>query len=803
MPEDPQISAAFGRPGLDPRWTRSAKDSIGTAVSTSSRVWFTTSGGVLNEVYYPTIDHPQIRDLILLVTDGETFFHDERRHLLSTTKYVEDGALAVQIVNRDPEGRYRLVKDVVCDPDEECVLMRVRLEAAPDVAAQLRLFVLLAPHLEVGGADNDASITDVAGRTLLTAHKHGTWLALEATTPFLRRSCGFVGRSDGWTDLADNMRMDWEFAEATGGNVALMGELALDDDLEVTLALAFGDTLHHAVSTLFQSLGVPFEEHRRGFVASWREAGGSIRKLDDVSGDEGCMYRRSHSLIRAHEDKTYRGALIASLSIPWGEARGDDDLGGYHLVWTRDLCNSALALIACGDHDPALRALMYLAVSQNPDGGFHQNFWVDGRPYWTGVQLDEVAFPILLARRLHEESALRDFDPYPTVRAAAGYLIRHGPATPQDRWEEAAGYSPATLASNIAALVCASQFAQERGDPETARYLLEYADFLECHLEGWTVTTQGTLLPGVPRHYIRIHPIDLSDPHASEDPNQGDLRIANLEAGEETVFPARNVVDAGFLELVRHGVRRGGDPLIEASLKVVDATLRVDTPGGPAWHRYNHDGYGQGPDGRPFISTGRGRAWPLLTGERGHYELAAGRDPHPYIEAMEWFANGAGLLPEQVWDEQGSRPEWGLEFGRPTGSAMPLVWAHAEYVRLLRSAQDGIPFGRASAVYDRYGAGKRGEAREIWKFNRQPPSVRAGEPFRIQAEAPFRLRWSADGWATSSDLEGVATRLGVWYVDLAIARAQREPVRFTFLWTSEDRWEGQDYEVGVSPPREA
>jgi glucoamylase len=787
---------AFGHPGIEPRWTRSAKDAVGTAYTSASRVWFTTSSGVLNEVYYPTIDRPQIRDLILLVTDGKTFFHDERRHMVSETDYEGENALAVRITNTDPEGRYRIVKEILSDPHQACVLMTVKLEAAPDLAGNLRLFVLLAPHLNVGGAGNNARVKEVAGRTLLTASKGNSWLALGATVPFLRQSCGFVGRSDGWTDLSKDLSMDWEFRHAEDGNVALTGELDLTGGRELTLGLAFGDALHHAASTLFQSLGLPFTEQRERFLEQWSRACARLRPLEAASGDAGRLYRRSHSLLLAHEDKTYPGAMIASLSIPWGEVMGDEDLGGYHLVWTRDLVNSAMGLLASGNLSTPLRALIYLAATQNQDGGFYQNFWVDGRPYWSGIQLDEVAFPILLAWHLREAGALKDFDPYPTVLAAAGYLVRHGPATPQDRWEEVSGFSPSTLASNIAALTCASLFARERRDETTADYLQEHADFLNCHVEEWTVTTDGEILPEVSRHYVRINPVELSDPQAEEDPNRGLVRIANRLPGEASLFPGRQIVDAGFLELVRYGIRKAGSALMEDSLKVVDAMLKVETPAGPTWRRYNHDGYGQGPKGEPYVGAGRGRGWPLLTGERGHYELAAGRSSGPYLRAMEAFANGAGLLPEQVWDEKTDRPEAGLFFGRPTGSAMPLMWAHAEYIRLLRSTVDGIVFDRIPPVADRYLPKGRCRSLEVWKFNRQPRSVPTGVPFRIQAEAPFRLRWSRDSWSSWADTESRAVpALGIHHVDLEPPPEQRAPLSFTVYWTEVGRWEGRNFEV--------
>src|SRR5208283_1688585 len=170
----------------------------------------------------------------------------------------------------------------------------------------------------------------------------------------------------------------------------------------------------------------PFVEHRERFLEQWSRVCKQLYPLEKLSGDNGTLYRRSRELILAHEDKNYAGAMIASLSIPWGEARGDEDLGGYHLVWTRDMVNSATGLLAAGDMVTPLRALIYLACTQQKDGGFPQNFWVDGQPYWTGIQLDEVAFPIMLAWRLWRANALGNFDPYLTVLRACGYLIREG-----------------------------------------------------------------------------------------------------------------------------------------------------------------------------------------------------------------------------------------------------------------------------------------------------------------------------------------------------------------------------------------
>lgn len=789
---------AFGAPGIEPRWTGSAKDGVGTAYATSSRIWFTLSLGILNEVYYPTIDRPQLRDLQYLITDGRTFFHDERRALQSRVEAISDHALGFRVINSDPAGRYRIVKEIITDPHEACVLLRTRLEADRGLLPALRVYALCAPHLEVGGWGNTAEVISIAGRRLLTARKGSTWLTLGASIPFLRCSAGYVGRSDGWGDLADNFVMDWEFDRALDGNVALTGELDLSQDTEFTLGLAFGNTMQSAVTTLFQSLGLPFAQHRARFIEQWDRGCRHILPLDRVARDGGGLYHRSQSLLLAHEDKTYPGAMIASLSIPWGDTRGDEDLGGYHLVWTRDMVHSATGLLAAGNTETPLRALIYLATTQHPDGGFYQNFWLNGEPYWQGIQLDEVALPILLAWRLQRLDALQEFDPYSMVLRAAGYLIRQGPVTPQERWEEASGYSPSTLAACIAALTCAACLARERGDGATADFIQEHADFLEGHLEAWTVTTSGTLVPGISRHYIRIRPVGAGDVEPDEDPNRGVLRITTRPPGEAAEFPAHEIVDAGFLELVRYGIRKAGDPLIEDSLRVADSVLKVDTPFGPCWHRYNHDGYGQRPDGSPYEGWGRGRAWPLLTGERGHYALAVGRSAERFIRALEGFAYGVGLLAEQVWDEA-DRPERHLFLGRPTGSAMPLMWAHAEYVKLLRSTLDGQVFDFIPEVAQRY-QGRGGVKRiEVWKPARHAQTVRQGEMLRIQAPSPFRLRWSADAWQTVQDTPSTPTRLGIEFVDIPIPLTQHAPLRFTFFWPKDDRWESRDYEVAVMP----
>ena len=731
-----------------------------------------------------------------LITDGESFFHEERRDLDSEIESMEADALGYRVTTSDRDHRYRLVKEIISDPHQSCVLINTRPEGDPEFLKRLRIYALLAPHLEVGGYGNSARRFKTAGQNVLVAWKAGKFLAMGANVGFSKTSCGYVGHSDGWQDLHKDFQLDWEFDRAEDGNVAVIGEVNLDGGREFTVGIAFGDSLHGAVTGLEQSLATPFAEHREKFVDQWHRACSRMKKLDGASSDEGALHRTSRNLLLAHEDKTFPGALIASASIPWGNAKGDEDMGGYHLVWTRDLVNSALGLLACEDSSTPLRALVYLACSQQSDGGFPQNFWIDGGPYWQGIQLDEVAFPILLAWHLWKNNALKDFDPYPMIRSAAAYLVRHGPATQQERWEENSGYSPSTLAVSVAALICAADFAGARGKHDVASFLQDYADFLESHIESWTVTTEGSLVAGIKRHYIRIHPAAVGDISPDEDPDHGLLIIHNRPPGQPSQFPAKDIVDGGFLELVRYGVRKPDDPLVEDSLRVVDAVLKVDTPFGPCWRRYNHDGYGTHPDGGAFEGWGQGRAWPLLTGERAHYEFAAGRDVSKLIRTLERFAFRGRMLPEQVWDSPDVKSA-GMYFGQPAGSAMPLMWAHAEYVKLLRSVVDGRVFDLIPVVAERYLKNAGRKDLEVWKPARQVREVTAGQVLRIQAPESFRLRWTVDGWSSASDMPSTSTGLGIEFADITIRGHQSVPVQFTFFWPGRNRWEEHNYEVRI------
>lgn len=798
-----QQGEAFGAPGLTPRWTSSTKDAIGTSYAASSRIWFTCSHGILNEVYHPTIDRAQIRDMEFLITDGETFAHEEKRDLLTTFEYIHPEALGVRYTNRDPDGRYCLTKEIICDPHHSVVIQYVRLEGHEDLLPRLKVYALLAPHLDGGGAGNSARAIDIAGHKMALAWKNEWSLAMGASCGFSRVSCGFVGSSDGWRDVMDNARMDWEFGSATNGNIAVMGELEMgnagaDGAREFTLAIGIGEGHHTALQKTVSALAAPYEDHRKRFITQWHRVA-NPEWLAAKSGDEGKLMRASHNVLLAHEDKTFSGAFVASASIPWGQAKSDDDMGGYHLVWTRDMVQTASALLACGRADTALRALVYLACTQKPDGGFAQNFWVDGRPYWSGVQLDEVAFPIILAWRLWKANALGDMQIFPFVERAAGFLVRHAPITHQERWEENPGYSPSTLAAVISSLICAAEIARAHDSHEVAVFYEEFADWIEGHLEDWTVTNNGVLVPGITRHYMRIRPPEKGEAYACESCGAEIIHLNNRPPGTRTEFEAREIIDGGFLELVRYGVRRADDPLMVDSLKVVDAVLKRGLPQGPGWLRYNWDGYGQRPDGGPFLGWGQGRVWPLLTGERAHYELAAGNDISGLIKTYERFATMGQMMPEQVWDEP-NLPGSRLQLGQPAGSATPLVWAHAEYLKLLRSAVDGKVFDRIDPVYSRYcePAGRRQVRRglEMYSLRRPIQILPAGSTLRIIDASRFTVTWTTDNWKTTNTTHSESQGSSGFSVDISTSSAQAGgELSWTLQWTDQNRWLG--YNVGL------
>ena len=596
--------------------------------------------------------------------------------------------------------------------------------------------------------------------------------------------------------------MTWEYTLAENGNVAMTAEIdLLKSRGAFVLVLGFGKDPDEAALNAMASLHDGFDKAKRDYVAGWQDWAETHTTLNKHDGCPCDLSRKSLAVLRTHESKTSPGGLIASLSTPWGFSKGDNDLGGYHLVWSRDMVETAGALLAAGARDDVRRVLSYLQATQQADGHWPQNMWLNGAPYWNGIQMDETALPILLVDLAHREKALDDGDLskfWPMVKNAAGYLARNGPVSPQDRWEEDPGYTPFTVAAEIAALLAAADLADLNREASIATYLRETADVWNASIDRWMYVsgTDWSRKFGVEGYYVRIAPVKTGEGPARF---RGSVHVKNVSAAEDTRL-ARHLVSPDALALVRFGLRAADDPRIRDTAKVIDALLKVETPGGPVWHRYNDDGYGEHEDGSPFDGTGIGRCWPLLTGERAHCELAAGRDKDAkrLLAAMESFANEGGLISEQVWDAP-DIPGRELYFGRPSGSAMPLVWAHAEYLKLRRSLSDGRIFDLPPQTVQRYLKEKTVSSRLTWRFNHKLRSLPPGKILRIELMAPAVIHWTADDWKTCHDLKTHDAGLKIHLADLPTqSLPDGKQIEFTFYWPDASHWEGNNFMVRIA-----
>jgi glucoamylase len=683
---------APGAPGVHTTWPNADKDGFGTAFG-GSPVWFTHERGSLTEVFYPAIDRPDVRWLQLAVGDGRSWTVTERGAMRHSVRLTDPHALSYQVTSTDRRRRFRIVEDYATDPSRSTLLVHVQFQSL--TGRPLRLYALYDPSL----GNSETGDTGWSAGGALLARDGGISSALRASVPFGRTSTGFVGRSDGLRDLADG-RMDSSFRRAGPGNIMQTAELGRRPvrSAAFTLALGFGRSPQAAAAAAGRSLAQGFPAVQAGYAAGWHRYLASL-PAPPSSVRASAFLRREYDVslmvVRAHEDKRHPGAFVASPTVPWTwesptltqTPRGDTAV--YHMVWARDLYQMGTALLAAGDRAGSTSAVRWLfARQQLPDGHFPQNSWTDGQQFWTATQMDQASFPTIIAWQLGPAVARSE---WAGIRRAADFVAAHGPATESDRWENAAGYSPATIAAEIAGLVCAADVARSAGDAADAQRWLATADGWAAHVNSWTYTTTGPLGSG--RYYLRID--------GNRNPNDG-APIALSDGGG--TWDERRIVDPSFLELVRLGIERPDDPHITSTLPVIDRLLEVHTPNGPYWHRYDHDGYGEFPDGRPWDLAGRGRAWPLLTGERGEYELAAGH-PQRALALLTTLAKAGGnsmLLPEQVWDVRGDPTRWGFRLGEGTLSATPLAWPHAQFIRLAWGIAHGSPVETPSVVACRY-----------------------------------------------------------------------------------------------------
>jgi glucoamylase len=773
-------SHAFGAPGIAPTWSSSNKDFV-TAALDGSRVWATIGHGIINEVYWPSTGQPQIRDLgFYLIGNGRWIdLKRERRYRVITSG---PALPALNVVHHGDD--YQLTLEILPDPLRDVLLVRFAL------TGDYRLVFILAPHLGSTGRDNSAWLDDGAAYALGDRFA----LCLAANMPIELLSCGFVGASDGWQDLNRHGTLTHQFQSAGPGTVAISGQASQKHGV---LALGFADSPAGAHTRARTALAADFDELRSSFIAAWRGWGAtlSLPRPDETLGDAAEL---SAAVLKIHEDRAYPGAVVASLSVPWGNST--DSLGGYHLVWPRDASLTAFALLAANQRRDARHILAHLIAAQRRDGHWPQNYFPSGEPYWTGVQLDEVALPVLLAAKLAELREPELPGTLEMVRAAVGFLARTGPSSSQDRWEENPGVSPFTLAATIAALVAAGPWLEsaERG------YALDLADDWNERLESWCYVEDTELARtlGVRGHYVRVAPTDGGGAEGG--------RIELRNRGGQTIA-ASELVSLDFSYLVRLGIRSALDPRVKDTIRVVDNVLKVDTPSGTLYRRYNGDGYGEQVDGRPFDGRGVGRAWPLLVGERGHLALQSGEDPLPFLQTMWRCASAGGLLPEQVWDAD-PIPALELAPGRPSGSAMPLVWAHAEFLKLLVARERGRPVEWLASVEQHFGhrplarevesvavqTGRAQGCTSVWRWRDESPVPRlpAGKSLAVEAATPFTLHLGFDGWQRVEDRPAKLRVFGIWSVVLT-GQELVNAAELNFTRRYESGWENRDHRVAI------
>jgi glucoamylase len=728
--------AASGGPGALSHFDLARKDCLGTARNTSSKVWYTVAGGVLSDVYYPTVDNTNVETMQYVVTDGSTFTDLQTRDMTYTVQALDRSGMACRVTSTAKNGLYSIVTDYLTDPARASVVMHTTLKpkhSSPALALYVRYDATVNGNggggTGNGGADNaviDTSTgapvpvsSDVNTATNAANRDYATpvFTALRSDRRFLATSSGYVGTaSDGLTQLDATHTLGTTYDSAANGNVVQTAQVDLRHSNEFTLALGFGTTQSAAVQTAGASASTNFALTSFLYRLGWAVYDAKLNPPAFATGVTPAQrstlentYYLSANVLKASEDKTFPGAIVASLASPWGQAVSAGDpantyFGSYREVFARDLYETFTGLVADGDIATAKDTVRFLFdQQQQPDGSIPRNSLVNGKPApdTFGTQLDEVADPILMARTV----GLTGNTFYVQhIKKAADYLVAHGPSFGSERWEEQSGYSPSTIAAEIAGLAAAGWIAQHNGDLSGARIYRATADDFQRNVKAWTLTTTGPL--STSPYFIRLS--KTGDPNAALSYNLGN---GGPDADQ------RSVIDQGFLEYARLGILPANDPDILNSLNVSDQVIKATTPSGTGFYRYGvitpgtEDGYGDCNTGDPTSCTvqgkpwagvcaaqatnmGSGHLWPVLSGERGEQDVARG---HRTTAVQLWSemantASGIGLIPEQAWEDPdlpaspyGTQPECasiGFTDGKAAGSASPLTWSEAQFVRL-------------------------------------------------------------------------------------------------------------------------
>ncbi|HUD39504.1 MAG TPA: glycoside hydrolase family 15 protein, partial [Streptosporangiaceae bacterium] len=698
--------AAPGAPGANATWNESNLQAFADSLGSASKVWYTLGDGELENVFYPETDTPDTFGLQYIVTDGSSFTDTETANTTHSISLIDPTSLVWQQVNRATNGDFTITKTYIADPSRSVILVRTTFDNLSSHA--LSLYADYLPQLNNDGMGNTGGTDSTSGD--LVASNGTVSSALAASTGFTQTTTGYVGSSsDGSAQLASSHALTATYTSAsTAGHIVQVAQVpvAASGSTTFTLALAFDSSQSAAISDASASLTTGFSSLETSFESGWHSwVSGLNAPPASVTGSSQLKEQYYVSLmeVKADEDKTYVGAFIAAPTDPWGTSVSANSAGdhGYHVVWTRDEYEMASALLAAGDSTDANAALQYIfQYEEESSGAVKQNSFLNGTAVFGSLQMDEVADPIILAYQL---GATNSSD-WSYIENLANYLVSNGPYTPEERWEENGGYSPATMAAEIAGLVCASVIATDNGATSLASTYLSTADAFEQDVDADTYTTSGPYGSG--DYYLRITP--------DAEPNNGtSINIANGGGSHDD----RTVVDPSYLELVRLGVTAPTTTEIANTIPVVDSELEVSTPEGPIWHRYNFDGYGETSSGGDYTGTGVGNPWPVLTGERGEYDVADGNltAAQSMLQTMAGAANSGYQIPEQVWG--GSTGTGGFTFGQPDNSSTPLMWAMAQYVRLAIDISAGHDVDTPAVVADRYAAATAGLGSVTEKVN--------------------------------------------------------------------------------------
>ncbi|WP_034087598.1 glucodextranase DOMON-like domain-containing protein [Streptacidiphilus albus] len=747
---------ATGAPGAASYFDLARKDCLGTARNSTSKVWYTVADGVLSDVYEPTVDNSDVSTLQYVVTDGSTFTDLQTRDMTYTVQ-ADDTDMACTVTSTDAKHGFQLRTQYVTDPARDTVLMHTQLTALPGSRVDVRALHVYARLDAHANGDGGGGTQNAGGNSGVVDHSSGTavvyssntvteaanrdyavptYMDLDASTVGTA-SVGYAGAaSDGLTqlDAAHAITAATAATSAPDGHIVATEDVTPRHSDDITLALGFGRTQAQAVSTAAASLRTPFAQVARDYTDGWHAYDSTLNRAPkSAPGIAAATVRKTYYLdadvLKASEDKTYPGAIVASLASPWGQAVNAGTLvngkpvyyGSYREVFGRDLYEAFTGLMADGDIATARDADLFLFDQQQlPTGEIPRNSLVNGKaaPDTGGDQLDETAYPILMAylSGLSGDTALWTGH----IKPAADYLVAHGPSYGVERWEEQSGYSPSTIAAEIAGLTAASSIAALHGDRADAQLYQATADDFQRNIESWTVTSTGPD-SGSP-YFLRLS--KTGDPNATTSYNLGN--------GAPTLAQD-SVVDGGFQELVRLGEIAPTDSAFTNSLKVLDNQLSVSTPSGTGYYRYGDaasagsaDGYGDCSTtdsqtgcttaGEPWPTTdvGTGHLWPVLSGERAESAIATG-DPATASALLSFMiksASGVGLVPEQVWEDPnlpaspyGSDPTTasiGFTDGQAAGSASPLTWAQAQELRLIVDLGQGRTVDRPSITTARY-----------------------------------------------------------------------------------------------------